>query len=121
MRPSPADDRERDGRPGCAVDDPLLARPASTDHACLQEMPGRAASSPQPPDLRSELERGEIGLFGHGGYYTEIELSGVVLSDQRANGVTFDTTRLVNVEISGSQLDDLRLTDSTLTGVTAST
>ncbi len=84
-------------------------------------MPGRAASSPQPPDLRSELERGEIGLFGHGGYYTEIELSGVVLSDQRANGVTFDTTRLVNVEISGSQLDDLRLTDSTLTGVTAST
>jgi uncharacterized protein YjbI with pentapeptide repeats len=45
-----------------------------------------------------------------------VELSDGVLANQHANGVTFDTVRLVNVAFSDSRLDDLRLADSVLSG-----
>ena len=79
-------------------------------------MAQHAASSPRPPDLPPDLQRGELTALVHDASYTNVELANVELASQRANGVTFDTTRLVNVEFADSQLNDLRLADSTLSG-----
>jgi uncharacterized protein YjbI with pentapeptide repeats len=79
-------------------------------------MTRHAASSPQPPDLPPDLARGELTALAHDASYANVELADVELASQHANGVTVDTTRLVNVEFSDSQLNDLRLVDSTLSG-----
>jgi uncharacterized protein YjbI with pentapeptide repeats len=79
-------------------------------------MSQRTASSPRSPDLPSELEPGKVSVLAHEGTYRDIELSDLALAEARANGVTFDTTRLVNVDVSAAQLDDLRLTHCALKG-----
>jgi uncharacterized protein YjbI with pentapeptide repeats len=82
----------------------------------FMRMSPRTASSPQSPDLPSELEPGNVSVLAHDGTYRDIELSDLALAEARANGVTFHTTRLVNVDVSASQLDDLRLTQRALKG-----
>ncbi len=74
----------------------LIPRPGNDWRACLpSRMAENAASSPQPPDLPADLERGELIALAHDASYTNVELTDVELASQQANGVTFDTTRLV--------------------------
>ncbi len=77
-------------------------------------MPRRDAAIPHTPELPAALEPAEVGELSHDASYTECEVVDAVLSDQQANGVIFDAARLVNVELAGSRLDDLRLTDTEL-------
>jgi uncharacterized protein YjbI with pentapeptide repeats len=47
-----------------------------------------AASAPLAPDLPPELNPGEIKALAHDESVAELELTGVVLTEQRANGVS---------------------------------
>ncbi len=82
--------------------------------AGIRDRPRRTASPPHPPDLPTELNRGDTAQLVHDGSFTDVELSEVALPDQSANGVAFATSRLVKLDLSGSQLPDLRLADCTL-------
>jgi uncharacterized protein YjbI with pentapeptide repeats len=74
----------------------------------------RAAPSPQGPRLPELLEPVEIAGLHHDATVSESQITGASLVDQRANGVRFATVELTNVELSGSHLEHLSITDGAL-------
>ena len=72
------------------------------------------ASTPQPPRLPTGLGRLEIDALAHDEVYTEAELSDLALSDQDSNGVEMREVKLTNVALTGSRLDQLKVTDGEL-------
>ena len=85
-----------------------------TDVLGFREM--RRAADPQPPQLPADLERREIRALEHDATYAEVDLANLALTDQHANGVTFQTAKLTGVELAGSRLEHLGITDTQLTG-----
>jgi uncharacterized protein YjbI with pentapeptide repeats len=75
----------------------------------------RGAASPRPPDLPAQLDAVEVKALSHDGAFTEVEVAGGWLVDQHANGVVFETVKLASVDLSGSRLDHLRISDGALT------
>ncbi len=74
----------------------------------------RPALAPQPPELPVQLDRRELSALSHDIVYAEIELANTELADQHANGVTLTADKLTTIDLSGSQLEQLRVTDSEL-------
>lgn len=74
----------------------------------------RATATPQEPRLPLRLAQGEVAELHHDDNVNEIELGNVSLVDQRANGVAFEAVRFSNVDVSGSQLEHLRMADGAL-------
>ena len=72
------------------------------------------ASSPGPPELPRQLDRSEIAALDHDARVADVELAGGSLVDQHANGVAFQTVKLAHVDLSGSRLEHLRVTDGQL-------
>lgn len=72
------------------------------------------ASTPQPPRLSERLERTDAEALSHDDVYTEAELRDLDLSDQEANGVELREVVLSNVTLTGSRLDQLKVTDGEL-------
>lgn len=72
------------------------------------------AKEPRPPELPSQLEQVPLGVLAQDARYEEIELANAAIPDQHAGGVSFQTARLTNVDVSGSRLESLTLADSKL-------
>jgi hypothetical protein len=73
------------------------------------------ADAPRLPDLPAGLDVGEVTVLGHDSVFTEVELAALSLVDQHANGVALDTIKLASVDLSGSRLNHLRISDGALT------
>jgi len=77
-------------------------------------MPGDARA-PRPPRLPSELGVKEAAGLTHDDTFSEATLSAADWSDQHANGLQLETVRLVNVDLSASRVEKLKVTDGELT------
>jgi hypothetical protein len=75
-----------------------------------------ALPSPTRPELPDELERATRDSLEHDATLAELELSGAPLSDQNARGVSFQTARLTGIDLSGSRLEHVRITEAVLSG-----
>src|SRR5208282_17697 len=62
------------------------------------------APPPRQPQLPPRLDRGDVIALDHDGRLSELELSRASLAEQHANGVTFQTVRLDDVDLSGSRM-----------------
>jgi uncharacterized protein YjbI with pentapeptide repeats len=76
----------------------------------------RPAQPPRPPESTPDLQALEISSLSAEEAHDEIALTGLALSGQRAGGVTFRNARWVNVDLSGSRLEQLGLGDCLLSG-----
>ncbi len=74
----------------------------------------RAAAPPREPRLPLQLDRGAIDTLHHDGELSESELAGASLANQSASGFRFVTVRLADVDLSGSRLEHLAITDGAL-------
>jgi uncharacterized protein YjbI with pentapeptide repeats len=72
------------------------------------------APSPSSPELPVQLEHSEIAALDHDAKVADVELARSSLADQHANGVAFQTVKLAHVDLSGSRLEHLRITDGQL-------
>jgi uncharacterized protein YjbI with pentapeptide repeats len=72
------------------------------------------ALPPTRPELPEQLEQIELSALEHDERLAELELTGGLLVDQRARGVTFQAVRLTGTDLSGSQLEHLRIVDCML-------
>ena len=61
-----------------------------------------------------QLEAGELHELRHDVNVSESDVSGAVVVDQTASGVTFASVRLADADLSGSRLEHLRITDGVL-------
>lgn len=72
------------------------------------------AVAPTKPELPEHLEQIELTVLQHDVRLADLELVGGSLADQRARGLTFQTMRLTGTDLSGSQLEHVRMVDSAL-------
>ncbi len=72
----------------------------------------RRAGTPEQPDLSDDLAPSTLDSLSHDVVLSELELANSDLRDQHANGVQFQAAAVTDVDLSGSRLDDLRITDS---------
>jgi uncharacterized protein YjbI with pentapeptide repeats len=68
------------------------------------------------PELPTRLEPSEPTVLEHDAQFAEAELSHLNLRDQRARGVTFQGSKLVDIDLSSSELQDLSLLDVSFSG-----
>ena len=87
---------------------------ASIPQTCLASEVRRAVPSPQEPRLPLQLDHGEVAGLHHDLAVNETELADLSLLDQRAHGVMFTAVKLSRVDLSGSNLEHLRITDGAL-------
>lgn len=64
------------------------------------------ACTPAPPRVPGQLERAEIEALAHDDVYTDAELVELDLSEQRASGVELQEVRLTNVTVTGAEARD---------------
>ena len=62
------------------------------------------------------MRRGETAVLTHDASFSEVELSGLALTARHAKGVTLDTVRLRDCDLSESRMEHLRIVDGELGG-----
>lgn len=72
------------------------------------------APYPRDSQLPTHLDQVAIDTLEHDARISELELADASLADQHANGVTFGTVKLARVDLSGSRLEHLKITDGAL-------
>jgi len=71
----------------------------------------RAAEAPRIPVLDDDLPVLELGALEHEDTFDGVRVEAAALAGLRASGVTFTSSRLVDVELGGSHLESLALTE----------
>jgi len=74
-------------------------------------MTARAAEQPRIPRLDEDLPALDIDALEHEDTFDGVRLEGVRLAGARASGVTFKSSRLVDVQLGGAHLESFALTE----------
>ena len=74
-------------------------------------MPFRAAEPPRAPALDADLPALGVDALEHEDTFDGVRVEGSALAGQRASGVTFTSCRLTDVQLGGSHLESLALTE----------
>ncbi len=69
------------------------------------------AEQPRLPGLDEDLPVLDVDALGHEDTFDGVRVEGAALAGMRASGVTFTSSRLVDVELGGANLEALALTE----------
>ncbi len=75
-----------------------------------------APEAPAAPDLADRLDSGNVAALVEDQTVAELEPTRDMLAEQHAKGVSLTSARLIDVDLSGSSLERLDLTDLVLRG-----
>jgi uncharacterized protein YjbI with pentapeptide repeats len=73
-----------------------------------------ALPHPTRPELPDDLPKATPDSLEHDATLAELELCDASLTDENARGVTFQSARMKRVDLSGSRLEHLRVTEAVL-------
>jgi uncharacterized protein YjbI with pentapeptide repeats len=71
----------------------------------------RAAEPPRAPALDDDLPALTVAVLEHEDAFDGVSIERAALAGQRASGVTFKSSRLADVQLAGSHLESLALTE----------